>query len=112
MLQETLEGINPKARKIAYFVFAVIIVALGSFDVGYAEAGIDAPTWVAVATKVIMYIGGAFGIVAASNTPTSKLVEPAQDDTDDDLDFDAVDAELEELNADLESDESGAHAGQ
>jgi len=41
---------------------------------------------------------------AGQNTP-KQLIEIEQDDTDDDLDFDAVDAELDELNAEFDETE-------
>src|SRR5699024_10378859 len=62
-----------------------------------------------VALAVFSFIRAAFGITAGQNTP-KQLIEIEQDDTDDDLDLDAVDAELDELNGETEDYTPGAHA--
>lgn len=65
----------PTARKIAYVVFAVIGVAFGATQTGFTTAEVAAPLWLTVAFQVYLYIGGAFGLVAAANTakPTAQV---------------------------------------
>lgn len=110
-VEDIFEGINPTIRKYFYYAYGLIGVAIGAIQVGYSAAELGQPTWLTVALAVFGFIGAAFGITAGQNTPT-RVVDVFQDDTDDDLDFDAVDAELDELNGETEEYSPGAHAAQ
>src|SRR5699024_11728660 len=100
-VEHTFERINPTTRTTAYYVYGPIGAAIGAMQVGYSAAELGQPTWLTVALAVFSFIGAAVGITAGQNTPT-QLIEIEQDATDDDLDFDAVDAELDELNGETE----------
>src|SRR5690625_6488566 len=102
-VEHIFEGINPTTRKTAYYVYGLIGVAIGAIQVGYSAAELGQPTWLTVALAVFSFIGAAFGITAGQNTP-KQLIEIEQDTTDDDLDFDAVDAQLDELNAEFDDE--------
>ena len=110
-VEHIFEGINPTTRKTAYYVYGLIGVAIGAIQVGYSAAELGQPTWLTVALAVFSFIGAAFGITAGQNTP-KQLIEVEQDATDDDLDFDAVDAELDELNGETSDYVPGAHAAE
>ena len=110
-VEHIFEGINPTTRKTAYYIYGLIGVAIGAIQVGYSAAELGQPTWLTVALAVFSFIGAAFGITAGQNTP-KQLIEIEQDATDDDLDFDAVDAELDELNGETEDYTPGAHAAE
>ena len=66
------EFIPPKVRKIAYVVYTLLGVALGSFQAGFSAAEVAHPMWLNVAFSVFIYIGTAFGIVAAGNVATKR----------------------------------------
>src|SRR5699024_3318895 len=108
-VEHIFEGINPTTRKTAYYVYGRIGVAIGAIQVGYSAAEVGQPTWLTVALTLLSVIGAAFGFTDGQNTP-KQLIEIEQDATDDDLDFDAVDAELDELNGETEDYTPGAHA--
>src|SRR5690625_7115551 len=102
-VEHIFEGINPTTRKTAYYIYGLIGVAIGAIQVGYSAAELGQPTWLTVALAVFSFIGAAFGITAGQNTPT-QLIEIEQDTTDDDLDFDAVYAQLDELNTEFDDE--------
>jgi hypothetical protein len=64
------ETIPANVRKIAYAVYALTGVALGATQVGYSAAEMGQPVWLVVAMAVFGFVGGAFGLTAASNTPS------------------------------------------
>lgn len=67
------EFLPARYRKVTYVVYALIGVTLGAVAVGYAEADVDIPTWVQVATAVYTFVGGAVGLTAAVHvTPAQK----------------------------------------
>ena len=69
------------ARKTLYLIYALLGVALGSVSQGYAAAEVIQPTWLNIAVSVFVYIGTAFGIVAAGNVvskaPYAGDINPA-----------------------------------
>src|SRR5699024_7638101 len=110
-VEHIFEGINPTTRKTAYYVYGLIGVAIGAIQVGYSAAELGQPTWLTVALAVFSFIGAAFGITSGQNT-LKQLIEVEHEATDVDLDFDAVDAELDELNGGIEEYSPGAHAAE
>src|SRR5690625_4148725 len=110
-VEDIFDGINPTVRKYSYYAYGLIGVGIGAIQDGYSAAELGQPTWLSVALAVFSFIGAAFGITAGQNTP-KQLIEIEQDDTDDDLDFDAIDAELDELNGETEEYSPGAHAAE
>jgi len=79
--EDLVDGINPRVRKTAYFVFGFALFALGAVKVAYGELDVTAPTWVDVAVAVALFVGGPFGVVAGANTP--KRVRVSDDDIGD-----------------------------
>lgn len=71
MVQVEAEALPPRARKILYLVFAVLSMASGAFQVGYAAAELSPPVWVTVAVAVLSFLGTSMGWTAYSNTPTT-----------------------------------------
>ena len=63
-------ALPPAARASIYYGFAVVGVALGATQVGFAAANAGQPTWLTVALAVYAFVGPALGLTAASNTPT------------------------------------------
>ena len=64
-----LKDILPaKARGWLYTIYALVVLAEGGTQVGYATAGADQPTALLVVIAITAYVGGALGLVAASNT--------------------------------------------
>ena len=61
---------NRKLRKNLYVVFAVLGVVFGAVQTAFVSASAEAPTWLDVAFQVYLYVGGAFGLLAAKNTVT------------------------------------------
>ena len=70
------ETIPPNVRRIAYAAYALLGVALGATQVGFSAAEAGQPVWLIVAMAVYGFIGGAFGITAASNTPAPERHSP------------------------------------
>lgn len=62
-------------RKPAYVVFALLGVGFGALQTGFTTAEVAAPLWLTVAFQVYLYVGGMFGLVAATNTvkPTATI---------------------------------------
>lgn len=85
---------SPKVRKIAYVVFAVLGVAFGAVQTGFGTAGAEAPLWLDVAFQVYLYVGGAFGLIAAQNvssgsTDYGEIVDLTEFEESDDVDEDS-----------------------
>lgn len=91
MTETIKEFLSPTARRWFYVAFALIGVGFGATQTAYVTAEVSAPTWLTVAFQVYLYVGGAFGLVAASNTTKT------------------VDTELENphANVNIETGESG-----
>lgn len=68
-----LAEIIPAAyRSTLYVAFALVGVALGATQVGFASAEAGQPTWLTVALSVYAFIGGAMGFTASANTPAPR----------------------------------------
>lgn len=78
--QEILEGINPTVRKSFYAIFALVGVVFGAAQVGYGAAEIPSPTWLIVSLAIYAFIGGTFGLTAATNTPRRVFGLDAEDE--------------------------------
>ena len=66
--------IPARIRGPLYAIYAVIGVALGAIQVGFASANAGQPAWLTVALSVFAFLGGAIGYTAASNTPAEQAV--------------------------------------
>lgn len=64
MLKDILPS---KVRTKLYLVYALLALALGATQVGFASANAGQPTWLTVAIAVFVFIGAGFGFTAASN---------------------------------------------
>lgn len=80
--------IPSRIRTAIYLAYGVAAIGLGAAGAWYSSVGDATPAWVGGATAVVVYIGGAFGFVAAGNAGVSP-----GDDPDLDLDHDDVDIE-------------------
>lgn len=77
-MTNVLTDILPGAwRKGLYAVYALLGVALGSTQVGIASANAGQPTWLTVSFAVYAFVGGSFGLTAASNVTAPKEDVPA-----------------------------------
>lgn len=76
-MQIITDIIPTKVRKISYFVYAMIGVALGAVQAAVLAISIPSPQWLTVGLAVFAYIGVAFGLVAARNTvqPTATIAD-------------------------------------
>lgn len=75
MLKEILPA---KWRSVAYAVFAVLGVALGAVQVGFASVQAGQPVWLTAAFPVFAFVGAAFGFTATANVNApAALVAPA-----------------------------------
>ena len=91
----TLNDIIPaKYRKPVYVAYALVGVALGAIATAYGPENV--PEWHAVTTSVVLYIGGAFGLTAAANTPVTRPTPDTDNATEVDVD-DSEDIPLDEL---------------
>lgn len=64
-----LKDIIPAAlRAKVYGWFAVVSVAFGATQVGFAAANVDQPVWLGVGLAVFAFVGGAVGFTALKNT--------------------------------------------
>ena len=71
---------SPRARKIIYGVYILIVFVIGCAQVAYASLELGQPAWLTAAIAVAAYAGIPVGGLAAVNTSTT----PA-DDTGDKL---------------------------
>lgn len=69
---KTILDTYPGVRWWVYVVFALIGLALGGTQVGYAAADAGQPTWLTVALAVFGFLGTAVGFTAASKVPTTR----------------------------------------
>lgn len=63
--------IPAKVRGVIYSVYAVVGLALGATQVGYAAANAGQPVALTVALSVFAFVGTGIGYTAASNTPAA-----------------------------------------
>jgi hypothetical protein len=67
----TLLDVVPVAvRKAVYSTFGTLGVAVGGAQVAYSAAGLAQPTWLTVATAVLVFLGIPVSATALLNTPT------------------------------------------
>jgi hypothetical protein len=59
----------PHVRKPFYAAYALLGIVVGAIQVAYVAADAGQPTWLTVCLAVYGFIGTAFGVTAASNTP-------------------------------------------
>ena len=64
--------IPPAYRLRAYQVFALVGVALGAVQVGFAAAEASQPVALTVALAVYAFVGGALGMTAATYVPDNQ----------------------------------------
>lgn len=67
--------LTPPVRKWAYIVFALLGVVFGATQTAFTTAEVPAPLWLTVAFQVYLYVGGAFGLIAATNTTATKTAQ-------------------------------------
>ena len=73
MTENPLKDIIPaRARRWLYAGYAAIVLCEGASAVGYATADVAQPDWLQVVTAITVYVGGALGLVAASNTSSDS----------------------------------------
>jgi len=70
-----LDVIPAPVRKVIYSVFGTLGVAVGGAQVAYSAAGQGQPTWLTVATAVLVFLGIPVSATALLNTP-SKPTDP------------------------------------
>jgi hypothetical protein len=71
----------PKVRALIYTVMGLVGVALTATDAVYAGLGVQHPNWLTIAWAVYGVLGGGFGFVALSHTPTTQPVTATTDPT-------------------------------
>lgn len=59
----------PQIRKPLYALYALLGIVVGAIQVAYVAADAGQPTWLTVSLAVYGFVGTAFGLTAASNTP-------------------------------------------
>lgn len=69
-----LHQVPPRVRAWVYGVYAVLSLALGSAQVGYAAVPADSPTWLRVALVVLPFVGLGIGATAATHVPAAPDV--------------------------------------
>ncbi|OJU44468.1 MAG: hypothetical protein BGN98_13875 [Microbacterium sp. 69-7] len=57
-------------RKPLYRIYALLGLALGATQVGFASADAGQPIWLTVSLAVFAFVGTGFGFVAQRNTPS------------------------------------------
>lgn len=60
-----------------YAVYAVLGVIVGAVQVAYLAIPGDDPLWLTVTGAVYLFLGGAIGYAAATNTPAAPSAESA-----------------------------------
>lgn len=73
------ELLSESKRKVLYIVYGLVGVGFGATQTAYLTAEVEAPLWLTVAFSVYMYIGVAFGLVAAQNVGAKEVVTPYSD---------------------------------
>lgn len=64
-------------RGIIYSIYALIGVVSGGIVVAVATMEVAQPTWLKVGLAVYVFLGGAIGYTAASNTPAAPSAQLA-----------------------------------
>ena len=63
---------TPRVRRIAYAVYAIIGLALGAVQVGFAAAEAGQPVWLTVALAVFAFLGAGLGFTATTHTSVPR----------------------------------------
>ena len=66
-------------RKPIYAIYAIIGVILGSLQIAYEPD----PSWLLTTSSIYLFIGGAIGALASSNTVTTKKADAEPEPTED-----------------------------
>lgn len=73
-MQTVTELLSESKRKVVYLVYGFIGVGLGATQTAFTTAEAITPLWLTVALAVYLYIGGAFGLVAAQNVGSQEVI--------------------------------------
>jgi hypothetical protein len=65
--KELVQNLPATVRRWFFAAYALIGVGIGATQVGFSAAELGQPTWLVVALAVYAFIGGAFGLTAATN---------------------------------------------
>lgn len=82
-MQTVTELLSESKRKVMYVTYGLIGVGLGATQTAFTAAEIASPLWLVVAFSVYLYIGGAFGLVAAQNVGSQEIIIGVGDETTD-----------------------------
>lgn len=58
-------------RSKLYTIYAVLALALGATQVGFASADAGQPEWLTVTLAVFVFVGAGLGFTANANTPSA-----------------------------------------
>lgn len=73
-MQTVTELLSEGKRKVMYIAYGLIGVGLGATQTAFTAAEVASPMWLVVAFSVYLYIGGAFGLVAAQNVGAQEVI--------------------------------------
>lgn len=72
-VQEIVQQLSPTVRRYVYFGFALLSLALGAIQVGFATADVGIPLWVAVTVSVSSFVGAQVGFTAGTNVNAQQV---------------------------------------
>lgn len=78
-MQTVTELLSGPKRKAVYIVYAIIGVVFGGIQTAFTSAELESPLWLTVALSVYLYVGGAFGLLAAQNVGAKEVIINAVD---------------------------------
>ncbi|MHC6176255.1 hypothetical protein [Glutamicibacter sp. X7] len=84
-MQNWVSLIPQRVRLALYLVFGIVSVAIGAVTTWHATVTGTVPAWVGGVTAVVVYVGGAFGFVAAGNVDAGPGYIPDLDHDDYDV---------------------------
>jgi hypothetical protein len=58
---------TPRIRKIVYFLYALVGLAVGAIQAGYGAVNAAVPDWLKIALAVYAFLGIGIGATAGSN---------------------------------------------
>lgn len=91
-MKNWLSLVPNRFRLALYLLFGIASVGIGAVSTWFATVDGDVPAWVAGVTAVVVYIGGAFGFIAAGNVEHGVNVPDLDHD-----DYDVEDPDTGEL---------------
>ena len=68
MLIMTTVAFPPKVRAVLYWVTAIYVPAVTALQAAFISLGMAQPVWLTIMLIFSGFLGGAFGVTAASNT--------------------------------------------